>query len=315
MNITIEQNKVVVNLDPDEFKKFEKMFANLNVMKNVRIEMRDFPTGNAKFNQPILPMHLCRTIGEANLSEDPFATISLYPFWKYGFAFGECANLSIDLSAGATRLVSQNKEGNALDPHKKASAADDIAMGICVWSAEEIFKCVEWADTSALLRQGAIFPLGSKRPDFVCTFPDNTLGIFEAKGTTGGSINQALAEGKIQTAGITAPVQIKYRVVVGAIIGEPTKIILLDPPEPVGARHAVPVTNLTPDLVAKAAKAMRTVPVGAPLVGARGREGTRPSPTNIATAQTETIFRSVLGEIKLTTEFKEDKKHNWLEVK
>jgi hypothetical protein len=297
-------------------------------MKNVSIEMRDFPTGNAKFNQPILPLHLCRTIGEANLSEDPFATISLYPFWKYGFAFGECANLSIDLSAGATRLVSQNKEGNALDPHKKASAADDIAMGICVWSAEEIFKCVEWADTSALLRQGAIFPLGSKRPDFVCTFPDNTLGIFEAKGTTGGSIAGALAEGKIQTAGITAPVQIKYRVVVGAIIGEPTKIILLDPPgdDSVGAglrpardngREGLrpSPTNLTPEMVAKAAKAMRTVPVGAPLVGARGREGTRPSPTNIATAQTETIFRSSLGEIKLTTEFKEDKKHNWLDVK
>jgi hypothetical protein len=290
MEITIEQNKVVVNLDPDEFKKFEKMFANLNVMKNVRIEMRDFPTGNAKFNQPILPMHLCRTIGEANLSEDPFATISLYPFWKYGFAFGESKELRLTLGLD--------------DPHKKASAADDIAMGICVWSAEELFKCVEWADTSALLKVGAVLPLGSKRPDIICTFSDGSLGIFEAKGTTGGSINLALAEGKIQTAGITAPVQIKHRVVVGTLIGEPAKIILLDPEPNADAKP----TNLTPELVAKAAKNMRTGGGGFPSKKRGGAE------SDGVCAPTETIFRSSLGEIKLTTEFKEEKKHTWLDV-
>jgi hypothetical protein len=290
MNITIEQNKVVVNLDPDEFKKFEKMFANLNVMKNVSIEMRDFPTGNAKFNQPILPMHLCRTIGEANLSEDPFATVSLYPFWKHGFAFGESQDLCLKLGLD--------------DPHKIAIASDEFGCGFTAFIMESVFHCVEWADTSALLRQGAILPLGSKRPDIICTFSDGTLGIFEAKGTTGGSINLALAEGKTQTAGITAPVQIKHRVVVGTLIGEPAKIIMLDPEPNADAKP----TNLTPELVAKAAKNMRTGGGGFPSKKRGGAE------SDGVCAPTETIFRSSLGEIKLTTEFKEEKKHTWLDV-
>lgn len=56
-------------------------------------------------------MHLCRTIGEANLAEDPFATITLYPFWKYGFAFGG--------SKGLVLNPSQN------DPYKKAVVAPE----------------------------------------------------------------------------------------------------------------------------------------------------------------------------------------------
>ena len=311
MNITIENNKVVVNLDNDEFPKFQTMFANLQAMKSVALELRNFPSGNGKISQQILPMHLCRTIGEANLSEDPFATISLYPFWKHGFAFGESQDLCLKLGLD--------------DPHKIAIASDEFGSGFTAFIMESVFHCVEWADTSALLKQGAIFPLGSKRPDFICTFSDGTLGIFEAKGTTGGSINQALAEGKIQTAGITAPVQIKYRIVVGAILGEPTKIILLDPPgpddpdsvgehlrvlPPNGKAHRPSPTNLTPEMVAKAAKAMRTpssvIPASSSVI---------PAKAGIQVAGGETNFRSAQGEIKLTNEFKEDKKHNWLEVK
>jgi hypothetical protein len=300
LNITIENNRVVVNLDNEEFPKFQTMFANLQTMKTVTVEFREFPGGNSKCKYPILPMHLCRTIGEANLSEDPFATVSLYPFWKHGFAFG------------AGGILALNPQVD--DPHKISSFSDEVAMGICVWSAEEIFKCVEWADTSALIKAGAVFPIGLKRPDIICTFPDNSLGIFEAKGTTGGSIAGALAEGKIQTAGITAPVQIKFRVVVGTLIGEPTKIILLDPPgddDSVRARHAVPLpTNLTPEMVAKAAKAMRTVPSVIPATSS-----VIPAKAGIQAGGGETIFRSALGEIKLTTEMKPEKKHTWLDVK
>jgi hypothetical protein len=309
MNITIENNKVVVNLEPDEFAKFQAMFANLNAMKNVSVEYREFPGYNGTAPVQILPMHLCRTIGEANLGDDPFATVSLYPFWKHGFAFGNGASLAINPQVE--------------DPHKKAVFSDEIACGCTAFVMEALFHCVEWADTSALLKAGAIFSAGSKKPDYVCTLPDGTLGIFEAKGTTGGSINPALAEGKIQTAGITAPVQIKHRVVVGAILGETTKIILLDPQpdDSVGARHAVPVqTNLTPEMVAKAAKAMRLTPRPSDTPLDKGGMGGVPlikgeTPRTRGGGLIETLFRGPDGEIKLTNEFKEDKRHNWLEVR
>jgi len=64
---------------------------------------------------------------------------------------------------------------------------------------------------------------------------------------------------------------------------------------------------------------MRRPTVGAPLVGDREREGTRPSPTE--PPETQTIFRGPRGatgatsEIKLTNEFKEDKGHGWLGAK
>ena len=296
MNITIEQNKVVVNLEPDEFAAFQKMFTNLQLMKTVSVEFREFPGFNGIAPVQILPMHLCRTIGEANLGEDPFATVSLYPFWKHGFAFGNGAALTITPQAD--------------DPHKKAVMADEFGMGCCCFAMEELFHCVEWADTSALLKQGAIFSLGTKKPDYVCTFSDGSLGIFEAKGTTGGSISDALREGKFQTSCLTAPVPIKHRVAVGVILGSHTKIILLDP---VGEPAEPPEpTNLTPEMVAKAAKQMRTGGGAFP----SKKRGVTPQRDGVCIAEpTETIFRSSFGEIKLTNEFKEDKRHNWLEVR
>jgi len=56
---------------------------------------------------------------------------------------------------------------------------------------------------------------------------------------------------------------------------------------------------------------MRT-PVGASLVGAREREGTRPSATECIT---ETLFRGPRGEITLKREeYREEKRHGWLEI-
>ncbi|RKZ30476.1 hypothetical protein DRQ36_05395 [bacterium] len=70
-------------------------------------------------------------------------------------------------------------------------------------------------------------------------------------------------------------------------------------------------TNLNIKLVAESARMMRT-PVGASLVGAREREGTRPSPTE---GITETLFRGPTTQIALKrTEYKEDKNHGWLEI-
>ena len=152
---------------------------------------------------------------------------------------------------------------------------------------EELFRCEYWADTSALIKQGAVFPVGSKRPDFVCGFADGTLGVFEAKGTTGTAGNLALTTGKAQTQGIDAADPIKWRVVVGAALGgDNTKVILLDP-EP---KNGLIKTNIDIKLVAKAAKRMR-----------------------VETETMETIFRGPRGEIALKREeYREDKRHGWL---
>ena len=316
MNITIEQNQVIVNLDEFEFPKFEAMFANLHLNKRLRCEFREFGFGGAYFNFDLLPMHLCRTIGEANLSADPFATVSLYPFWKHGFAFGNGGQLELNLDME--------------DPHKKAVAADEFGMGFTAWAMEEIFHCEYWADTSALIKKGAVFPVGSKRPDFVCGFADGSLGIFEAKGTTGttGNLSGPLADGKKQTRGITATDPISMRVVVGAALGGGTaKVVLLDPPGPsTGSGNGRSVgepaepTNLTAKLVAEAAKAMR---MGTPFDRLRERPTDGPvielAEMAETPAQIETIFRGPDGatgatrEIKLTNEFKEEKRHGWLE--
>jgi hypothetical protein len=283
------------------------MFANLQVEKKVSVEFRQFHDIGGIMSWNILPLHLCRTIGEANLSSDPFATISLYPFWKYGFSFGDAKQLALNL--------------DIQDPHKKGTAADELSVGMCCWTMEEVFGCESWADASALIKAGLVIQNSNLAPDFVCTFPDGSLGIFEAKGTTGkvSALTQSLKEGKIQACSLDAQSPIRCRVVVGTALGETnTRVVLLDPePDSVGAIHELPVrTNLSADLVKRAAKNMRTAPtVGAPLVGARGREGTRPSPTNIATAATGTIFRSAQGEIALTTELKPDKNHTWLDIK
>ncbi len=310
MHITIENNKVIVNLDETEFPKFQAMFQNLDRPVNCACEFREFYGNDITVNLSLLPMHLCRTIGEANLSADPFATMTLYPFWKYGFAFGMGNMLALWLGID--------------DPHKKAVAADEFGMGFCCWAMEEIFNCEYWADTTTLLKIGAVFPIGTKRPDFVCGFADGSLGIFEAKGTTGsiGDLTSALESGKLQTAGIGAPDPISQRVAVGcALGGGETRVVLLDPPDP--ASDAKP-TNLTADLVRRAAMEMRK-PEGAPLVGARGmdtdadeREGTRPSPTE---GITETIFRGPDGATGTTREialihddYKKDKNHGWLNI-
>ncbi|MCD6381393.1 MAG: hypothetical protein J7L43_00230 [Candidatus Aenigmarchaeota archaeon] len=261
-------------------------------------------------------MHLCRTIGEANLAEDPFATITLYPFWKYGFAFGNGDALTLDPSQD--------------DPHKKAVIADEMGMGFCAWVMEEIFNCEYWADASTLIKIGAVFPIGTKRPDFICGFKDGSLGIFEAKGTTGtaGGLSGALADSKLQTSGITATDPISQRVVVGtALGGEVAKVVLLDPPGPsTGSGNGRSVgepaepTNLTAKLVAEAAKAMR---MGTPFDRLRERPTDGPvielAEMAETPAQIETIFRGPDGatgatrEIKLTNEFKEEKRHGWLE--
>jgi len=289
MHITIEDNKVVVNLDKDEFEKFEIMFANLDRPVQCACELREFYGNDVTVGIPLLPMHLCRTIGEANLSADPFATMTLYPFWKYGFAFGTGNMLSFALGID--------------DPHKKAVAADEFGMGFCCWAMEEIFDCEYWADTTTLIKKGAVFPVGSKRPDFVCGFADGSLGIFEAKGTTGsvGNLTSALAEGKKQTSGIGATDPISQRVAVGCALGtDVTRVILLDPP---GDKKDLIKTNLNIKLVEEAARMMREP------VGAIHELPVRP------TGITETIFRGPDGDIALKREqYREDKRHGWLMV-
>ena len=310
MEITIENNQVIINLDEFEFPKFETMFANLQLDKLISCEFREFMAGNFTSNIGLSPMHLCRTIGEANLSADPFATVSLYPFWKHGFAFGNGGQLELNLDMD--------------DPHKKAVAADEFGMGFCAWVMEEIFHCEYWADTSTLIKKGAVFPVGSKRPDFVCGFKDGSLGVFEAKGTTGtaGNLSGPLASGKKQTQGITATDPISMRVVVGcALGGDKANVILLDPPStPLGNRSlassgsgrslsGAETTNLTLEMVAEAAKAMRF-----PSKKRGGAEG-----GGVCIPETpaiiETIFRGPAGEIKLKrTEYKEEKRHGWIDI-
>ena len=310
MDVTIENNQVVVDLDETEFPLFEAMFNNLNLDKFVRCEFREFGSSSYVTSRKLLPMHLCRTIGEANLSEDPFATVSLYPFWKFGFAFGESGELRFDLGIE--------------DPHKKAVAADEFGMGFCAWAMEELFDCEFWADTSTLIKNGAVFPIGTKRPDFVCGFSDGSLGIFEAKGTTGsiGDLTSALAEGKLQTSSIGAQDPISQRVAVGcALGGGETRVVLLDPPESDDAKP----TNLTADLVRLAAMNMRKFPskkrgggegdgVCIPVPTESSREAS--STSRSRPLATETIFRA--GDKKITMKFdnlRKDKRHGWLDIK
>ena len=338
MHITIEQNKEVVNLDAEEFPKHRLKFRNLDRPVNCACEFREFGGKDITANLSLLPMHLCRTIGEANLSEDPFATMTLYPFWKFGFAFG----------SGGDLIIAPDVD----DPHKKAVAADEFGMGFTAWAMEEIFHCESWADATALLKAGyveyAASPEGSSTnpsgrhrcPDFVCTFPDGSLGIFEAKGTTGtaSALTQSLKEGKYQAFALDAQSPIKHRVVVGTALGEPvTKVILMDPPpstplgdhnenrslsgaetpdddDPVGAIHELPLrTNLTADLVRSAAMKMRQ-PVGV----VRERPGADTRTVHEPPLQTPepptTIFRGPTREIALTNELKPKKNHSWLDI-
>ncbi len=295
MNITIEDNRVIVNLDPWEVEPFRAMFENLDVDIRCTCEFREFTQFNGEMTIELKPMHLCRTIGEANLSGDPFATMSLYPFWKYGFAFGGLNRLIID--TGIT------------DKHKKAVAADEFGMGFCAWAMEEIFDCDVWADCSALIGVGLVFPTGTRRPDFVCVLKDGSLGVFEAKGTTGtsGNITGALTDGKRQTADIGANDPITKRVAVGAVLGEDfMRLILLDPP----GGDAKP-TNLTADLVKKAAIDMRRKRKPSTVIPATEPESRGEAMGGII----ETVFRAPGMEITLKYEdLRKDKRHGWIDI-
>ena len=151
-----------------------------------------------------------------------------------------------------------------------------------------------------------MFPIGTRRPDFVCGFADGSLGIFEAKGTTGSvaDLTAALAAGKVQTAGIGSADPIRCRVAVGcALGGAATRVVLLDPPEGDDAKP----TNLTADLVREAAKKMRKFP-------SKKRGGGEADGVCI-TAPTKTIFRGPDGQIALThDDYKPDKRHGWLDI-
>ena len=89
MNIKIENEQVVIELTALEFTAFSAMFDNLNDNHAIIIEGREWPEWSifkGKYTKPVLPMHICRTIGEACAVEStgPQDLLSLYPFWKYG---------------------------------------------------------------------------------------------------------------------------------------------------------------------------------------------------------------------------------------
>ncbi|MCK5834034.1 hypothetical protein KAH81_10255 [bacterium] len=120
MNINIVNDQVIIELTEPEFEAFSAMFANLGANHRIIIEGLDWPGGSphgGKYNATIKPMHLCRTIGEACAVESagPLDIMSLYPFWKYGFCFGETGELRLTFTE--------------IDPHKKANLSDEFGMG------------------------------------------------------------------------------------------------------------------------------------------------------------------------------------------
>jgi hypothetical protein len=64
MHITIENNKVIVHLDEGEVPAFSAMFDTLHDKIGVSVEFRDFGFGDMTALRMLLPIHLCRTIGE-----------------------------------------------------------------------------------------------------------------------------------------------------------------------------------------------------------------------------------------------------------
>ena len=250
MNIKIENDQVVLELTELEFAAFEGMFQNLNDNHTIIIEGREWPEWSiyrGEYTKPVLPMHLCRTIGEACAVESagPLDIMSLYPFWKYGFCFGEGGDLRLSFSE--------------IDPHKKANLSDEFGMGFCVWAMEEIFHCEAWCDTADALDQNEVEALGLSRPDFVCTFPDGSFGIFEAKGTTTGrsSANSQANTGKLQTMQLeptSGIVRVRCCTAVSLerdSATQSTRLLLLDPPA-----DAIPFrVNLSRDRILAAARA------------------------------------------------------------
>ncbi len=193
MEIKIIDKNVIIELTELEFAAFETMFNNLNNDHNVYVSGADWPgwsVYNGSYSDKLKPMHLCRCIGEACAVEQagPLDLLSLYPFWKYGFCFGDIGQVRLNFTE--------------IDPHKKANLSDEFGMGFCAWAMEEIFDCDSWCDTADALDEGTVKALGLSRPDFVCTFKDGSLGFFEAKGTTRGrgAANSQARDGKKQTA-------------------------------------------------------------------------------------------------------------------
>lgn len=290
MDIRIENQQVVIELNDLEFEAFETMFNKLNDNHSVYLVGRDWPAWSihgGSYSQPLLPMHLCRCIGEACAVEQagPLDLMSLYPFWKYGFCFGDGTDIRLNFTE--------------IDPHKKANLSDEFGMGFCAWAMEEIFDCESWCDTADALDKGTVEVLGLSRPDFVCTFKDGSLGFFEAKGTTQGrsQANSQGNEGKYQTSQIE-PVSgiVRVRCCMAVSLekddsGVTTRLLIQDPP----ASENVVKVDITPERIREAARA----------------RGYREKLFGDITALFE------CGDRKLSlkrTPYVAEKRHGWLEV-
>lgn len=290
MQLFIENGRVIIELTGGEFDAFESMFGNLNAKHRVLIEGADWPENsnhNANYAIDILPMHLCRTIGEACAvgNAGPLDIISLYPFWKYGFLFSDETDISFSIPEP--------------DPHKRANLSDEFGMGFCAWAMEEIFHAEAWCDTADALSIWDIKALGMSRPDFVCLFDDGSFGFFEAKGTTRGrgTANSQANTGKYQTAQLE-PISgiVSVRCCCAVSLEEEsgtrnTRLLLKDPPANGNARKV----KLTRENILRGAESRRH------------REKTFGDIT--------TIFRGPDKLLKLKrTPFIEEKKHGWLDL-
>jgi len=290
MNIVIENGNVIIELSQPEFVAFEVMFENLADNHTVLIRGEEWPEHSlygGSYLQSIIPFHLCRTIGEACAVEQagPLDILSLYPFWKFGFCFSNNDLLDFNFTE--------------IDPHKKANLADELGMGFCVWAMEEIFHCEAWCDTADAISKYQVQVLGTSRPDFVCTFPDGTFGIFEAKGTTQSysQSNSQAESGKTQTMQIeptNGVVSVRCccaTTIMQETASKRTRLLLLDPP-PSG--NPFPV-NLSRDRIIKAAatRRFRERPFG----------------------DIQTLFRGPQGELTLTRKpYIKKKKHGWIDI-
>ena len=297
MEIKIENGKVIIELTQPEFVAFEAMFANLADNHNVLIRGEEWPEHSlygGSYARNIIPFHLCRTIGEACAVEQagPLDILSLYPFWKYGFCFSDNDLLDFQFSE--------------IDPHKKANLADELGMGFCVWAMEEIFHCEAWCDTADAISQHQVEALGTKRPDFVCTFPDGTFGIFEAKGTTQGygTSNSQAEGGKQQTAKIVPTNgQVSVRCCCAVSIqkeaaNQRTRLLLLDPPSSVTEPVEVHLSR-EKIIEAAATRRFRERPFGEIQTLFRGPQGVT------GTAREMTLTRKP---------YLQEKKHGWLDI-
>ena len=174
-----------------------------------------------------------------------------------------------------------------------------------MWALEEIFKCEAWCDTADAISQHQVEALGTKRPDFVCTFPDGTFGIFEAKGTTQsyGTSNSQAEGGKQQTAKIVPTNgQVSVRCCCAVSIqkeaaNQRTRLLLLDPPQ---AENALPVALSRDKIIERTAmRRFREKPFGEIQTLFRGPQGIT------GTAREMTLTRKP---------YLQEKKHGWLDI-